>query len=158
MVYFKTPQIHTIEKSLETNIKNAILNQGGYVIKNQATGTTGRGRPDLSACINGKYYGIEVKREGSSVETTKEQVKNLQQIAYAGGQAYWSKTTDVVDQTVLDLDYKVTSVGIKGNPNKDLKLIKQWLRKPNVQAIKYCYYPLNASYTDVLEIYQKRTN
>lgn len=156
MTYFKVPTVHKIEHTVEDKIKQAIISQNGYVIKNQASATTGRGKPDLSACIDGKYYGIEVKREGKDVETTKEQVSNLQKIAYAGGLAFWSKTTDVVDSTILEMDYNVTSVGLKGKPNKDLKTIKTWLRKPNVQAIRYAYYPANASYTDVIEIYTKR--
>ena len=50
----------------------------------------------------------------------------------------------------------IISIGLKGKPSKDLKTIKTWLRKPNVQAIRYAYYPANASYTDVIEIYTKR--
>lgn len=101
------------EKNTEDSIKKAILTNGGYVIKNQASSTTGRGKPDLSACIDGKYYGIEVKRNNSKkIATTHQQVENLYLIARAGGFACWAKNADflindnVSKNVILPFDYQ----------------------------------------------------
>lgn len=88
-------QTHKIEHSVEDAIRQRIIELGGYVIKNKANSESGKGKPDLSACLNGKYYGIEVKRSGTNVKTTLPQIHNLQQIAKAGGLAYYSKTPEM---------------------------------------------------------------
>lgn len=88
-------QTHTIEHSVEDAIRQRIIELGGYVIKNKANSESGKGKPDLSACLNGKYYGIEVKRNDTNVKTTLPQIHNLQQIAKAGGLAYYSKTPEM---------------------------------------------------------------
>lgn len=91
----KPLKVHEKEHTTEKEIMVAINKRNGYVIKNQASSTTGKGRPDLSACIKGKYYGIEVKRPNSSLSTTPYQVKTLRSIAKAGGFACYSKTADM---------------------------------------------------------------
>lgn len=88
-------QTHKIEHSVEDAIRQRIIELGGYVIKNKANSESGKGKPDLSACLNGKYYGIEVKRNDTNVKTTLPQIHNLQQIAKAGGLAYYSKTPEM---------------------------------------------------------------
>lgn len=88
----KPLKVTSIEHDTEKKIMQAINDKGGYVIKNQASSTTGKGRPDLSACIKGKYYAIEVKRPKSSVSTTPYQIATLTAVAQAGGLAYYSKT------------------------------------------------------------------
>lgn len=88
-------QTHKIEHSVEDAIRQRIIELGGYVIKNKANSESGKGKPDLSACLNGKYYGIEVKRSGTNIKTTLPQIHNLQQIAKAGGLAYYSKTPEM---------------------------------------------------------------
>lgn len=88
-------QTHKIEHNVEDAIRQRIIELGGYVIKNKANSESGKGKPDLSACVNGKYYGIEVKRSGTNVKTTLPQIHNLQQIAKAGGLAYYSKTPEM---------------------------------------------------------------
>ena len=44
---------YSIEHNVEDKLRKTIKNLNGYVIKNQASSTTGKGKPDLSACING---------------------------------------------------------------------------------------------------------
>lgn len=114
------------EKTLETKIKEAILKQNGYVIKNQASSTTGRGKPDLSACIDGKYWGIEVKAPQGSVKTTHVQVLNLQRIAAAGGIAMYAKTADLFDQNSYTISKeKFNEKQINSLLNQeDVKIIK----------------------------------
>lgn len=98
-----------IEHDTEKKIMTTIVQRKGYVIKNQASATTGKGRPDLSACIKGKYYGIEVKRPMANVTTTTYQIQALISIANAGGYAYYSKTADMFNlrkYSVKTLHYK----------------------------------------------------
>lgn len=114
------------EKALETKIKEAILKQNGYVIKNQASSTTGRGKPDLSACIDGKYWGIEVKAPQGPVKTTHVQILNLQRIAAAGGIAIYAKTADLFDlnsYTVSKKKFNEKQINSLLN-QKDVKIIK----------------------------------
>lgn len=114
------------EKALETKIKEAILKQNGYVIKNQASSTTGRGKPDLSACIDGKYWGIEVKAPQGPVKTTHVQILNLQRIAAAGGIAIYAKTADLFDQnsfTVSKEKFNEKQINSLLN-QEDVKIIK----------------------------------
>ena len=114
------------EKALETKIKEAILKQNGYVIKNQASSTTGRGKPDLSACIDGKYWGIEVKAPQGPVKTTHVQILNLQRIAAAGGIAIYAKTADLFDlnsYTVSNEKFNEKQINSLLN-QKDVKIIK----------------------------------
>ena len=158
MVFFKTPKINNIEHTTEDDIRKAIIAENGYVIKNQATNTTGRGKPDLSACIKGHYYGIEVKRPAASVETTLSQLKNLKSIARAGGYAYWSKTPEVVNENLLDLDFNEKSIRLTGNDRKDLKIIKKYLNNKDIYAIRYVYDALNAGTTDILELYLQKND
>lgn len=115
------------EKNLETKIKEAILKRNGYVIKNQASSTTGRGKPDLSACIDGKYWGIEVKAPQGPVKTTHVQVLNLQRIAAAGGIAIYAKTADLFDQN----SYAVSKEKL------DEKRINPLLNQEDVKIIKF---------------------
>lgn len=115
------------EKALETKIKEAIVKRNGYVIKNQASSTTGRGKPDLSACIDGKYWGIEVKAPEGPVKTTHVQVLNLQRIAAAGGTAVYAKTADLFDRT----SYAVSKEKF------DEKQINSLLNQADVKIIKF---------------------
>ena len=114
------------EKALETKIKEAILKRSGYVIKNQASSTTGRGKPDLSACVNGKYWGIEVKAPQGSVKTTHVQVLNLQRIAAAGGIAVYAKTANLFnpeDYTISKEKFDEKRINLLLN-QEDVKIIK----------------------------------
>lgn len=123
--------IHPVKKehSVEHKIEEKIRKLNGYVIKNQAGSETGRGKPDLSACIKGKYYGIEVKRYDAShrIQTTLNQIVNLIKIARAGGEAFYSKTPNMFNlkngRTI-----KMTKPYVKQ--------IEKYLRESDVIAIK----------------------
>lgn len=145
---YKPLIVHKKEHSTEKKIENAIHKLNGYVIKNQASHTTGAGKPDLSACIEGKYYGIEVKRDKGKVETTIDQIKNLQQIAKAGGFAMWAKSSKLI----WLLKDKLTKDKIKltNDYQRDLVIIRRLLNQPELLFLQYkiddsqdyviCYY------------------
>ena len=88
------PSEHVVEKAIMDNI----VDNGYYVLKNQAGSKTGSGRPDLSACIKGRYWGIEVKANRSNVKTTQNQLDHLKTIAASGGKALYSKTSDIFNK------------------------------------------------------------
>lgn len=125
-------ETHTAESVIEKRMINKIRSMHGYVIKNQAQETTGSGRPDLSACIYGKYYGIEMKRPIGSVRTTYAQIKNLDMIRQAGGIALWSKS-DRIDWLIND---KMIEEFIEIQDDI-LKQINTLLNKKEILFIKY---------------------
>lgn len=66
-----------IIKSLKKDYPNA------YIIK--VTSATKRGVPDIIACINGRFIGIEVKTPKTIKNVSKLQEKNILDITKAGG-------------------------------------------------------------------------
>lgn len=126
----KPLKLTKLEHNTEKKIMTAINDLGGYVIKNQASSTTGRGRPDLSACIKGKYYAIEVKRESNVVETTSYQLAVLISIAKAGGMAFYSKTEQMFDLK----QYHVKTIHQK--PQLTVKKVKDYLNQSQIKVIR----------------------
>lgn len=82
------------ESQLEQQIITFLKKQNQYVIKNQASATTGKGRPDLSASIFGKYVGIELKTGSKKSKTTYKQFAHLRNIAKSGGLAFYVTNLD----------------------------------------------------------------
>lgn len=54
------------------------------------------GTPDIIACVNGNFVGIEVKREGA--KPTKLQERRIKQIQEAGGIAIWGTAEKVIKE------------------------------------------------------------
>lgn len=73
------------EKTFENKIKKFIDKQGGYEVKFFANAFTKTGVPDVLACVNGKFIGIEVK--ASNGKPSALQIHNLKEIDSAGGYA-----------------------------------------------------------------------
>lgn len=133
------------EKTIEDKFIDTIRSHGGYVIKNQASATTGKGRPDLSASINGKYYGIEVKRNTTDRKTTIAQLNHLIQIAYSGGIAQISSTTNsLFDNNNPTIEHQIFNINEKHILNKNLKLellniINTAMKSSNFQWLDISY-------------------
>ena len=101
------------EKSFETKVKDYIENYGGWFIKYWGGGKyTKRGIPDLLACINGDFYGIEVKSETGTPST-------LNKINNAGGYAILLYPEDFENFKKL----------IHGDKSVYAELKKRWLIK-----------------------------
>ena len=81
------------EASLQRKCQSVIKRYGGYVFKNNGNMFTESGRPDLVACIKGKFVGIELKRKGHLNEVSEAQKITGQKIINAGG--IWISTDDV---------------------------------------------------------------
>lgn len=72
------------EKSFENQVKKIIDDHGGWYIKYWAGASyTKTGIPDILACIDGDFYGIEIKAERG--RPTLIQLVKLRQIREAGG-------------------------------------------------------------------------
>ena len=71
------------EKAFENKLKKIIDDAGGWEVKFFANGFTKKGIPDILACINGIFLGIEVKGDGG--RPSELQKYHLKQIQNAGG-------------------------------------------------------------------------
>ena len=71
------------EKVFETKIKKMLKDKGAYFVKFFANSYTRAGVPDVLACVNGYFVGIEVKAQNG--HPSELQLYNAEQIRNAGG-------------------------------------------------------------------------
>lgn len=74
------------EKIFENKIKKYIEDLGGWQVKFFANRMTKEGIPDILACINGYFVGIEVKAQNG--KPSKLQIYHCNKIREAGGFAF----------------------------------------------------------------------
>lgn len=93
------------EKHLENRIKKHLKSVGAYFIKYWGGGHfTRSGVPDILACVNGKFIGIEVKSSKGVV--SELQKHHLREIERAGGIAMvvrpenYSEFEEVIRETI----------------------------------------------------------
>ena len=60
------------------------------------------GVPDIIACIDGIFVGVEVKREGK--EPTPIQQRRIEEIEAAGGIAFWGTAKKVIGDMKIAFD------------------------------------------------------
>lgn len=82
---YEKAEIKTYLKSLGTRCWYFMPQQAGFGLS---------GVPDIIACINGRFYAIEVKRPGKL--PTLLQDKRMQEIKAAGGYALWGTAEKVI--------------------------------------------------------------
>ena len=80
------------EKTFQTKLIKLIEKNNGYVVKFNASAISKIGVPDLLACINGKFVGLEVKKENG--KPSEIQLWNIEQIKKSGGIAMVVKPSD----------------------------------------------------------------
>lgn len=68
---------------------------GAWYFKPYMGGYGKRGTPDIIACVNGKFWSVEAKREGK--EPTALQWKRMEDIEKAGGVAVWGTAEKVIE-------------------------------------------------------------
>ena len=73
------------EKQFENKIKKLLKTKGIYYFKFWGTMYTKAGVPDIIACVNGRFLGIEVKAEKG--KPSEIQLENIRQIRRGGGYA-----------------------------------------------------------------------
>lgn len=89
------------EKKVETNIKKWLENNGAFFIKTLG-GSVPSGTPDILACLNGRFIGIEVKKPvgGKVSELQKLKIKEIQR---AGGIAFVARSVKEVEEHLQNL-------------------------------------------------------
>lgn len=95
------------EKQFENNIKKYLKDHGAYFLKYWAGAQfTKSGVPDILACVNGYFVGIEVKAQNG--KPSELQLYNIRQIRKAGGFAYvvypsgWERLKDILDGLLME--------------------------------------------------------
>lgn len=94
------------EKMFENRIKRYIRERGGYCVKYFGCSYSESGTPDILACINGYFLGIEVKAE--SGKPSELQLTKIASIRDAGGFAYvvypsgWLKLKAIIDGLLIE--------------------------------------------------------
>ena len=74
------------EKCFENKIKKYLTYKGAYFVKFFANRMTKTGVPDILACVNGYFVGIEVKAQTG--KPSPLQIHNVEEIKKAGGFAF----------------------------------------------------------------------
>ena len=94
----------TPEKKVKDKVKAFLKDQGAYFFM-PATGGYGKsGVPDIVACLNGRFIGVECKANGN--QPTALQRKNLAEITGAGGIAF------VVDEKTIEMFKMIFKLGL----------------------------------------------
>lgn len=95
------------EKNFENKIKKYLKDHGAYFIKYWAGAQfTKSGVPDILACVNGYFVGIEVKAQNG--KPSELQLHNIRQIRKAGGLAYvvypsgWERFKEIIDDLLIE--------------------------------------------------------
>lgn len=71
------------EKLFENKVKKYLDTKGAWYVKYFANAMTKAGIPDILACINGKFFGIEIKAETGHASELQEY--HLRKIEKSGG-------------------------------------------------------------------------
>jgi Holliday junction resolvase len=94
----------TPEKKVKDQVKRVLAAHGAYYFMPATYGYGASGVPDITACLAGRFLGIECKAGGN--KPTALQMKNLRELSSAGGIAI------IVDETGLKkLEEVLTGVG-----------------------------------------------
>lgn len=93
----------TAEKKVENAIKRYLDSLGAYHVKIHGSAYMPAGTPDILACVNGKFVGIEVKRPKGGVVSKLQELK-IKQIRNAGGVAFVATSVDEVKKELSRYD------------------------------------------------------
>ena len=94
------------EKIFENKIKRYLKERGCYCVKYHGNKFSTSGTPDVLACVNGHFLGIEVKADTG--KPSELQLVKIADIRKAGGFAYvayptgWKKLKDIIDGLLID--------------------------------------------------------
>ena len=96
------------EKRFENKIKKYLLSKGCYFVKYHGNAYSTSGTPDILACVNGFFVGIEVKAQNGRFDKEGLQAKKIDNIRKAGGFAYvvypsgWDKLKAIIDGLLVE--------------------------------------------------------
>lgn len=96
------------EKNYENKIKDYLRSLGCYYVKYHGNAYSTNGTPDILACVNGYFVGIEVKAQNGRYDPEGLQAVKLRDIRNAGGFGYvvfpsgWEKLKGIIDGLMRD--------------------------------------------------------
>lgn len=82
------------EKKVENQIKNYLISLNAYFIKTVG-GSVPAGTPDIIACVNGFFVGIEVKKTKGGV-VSELQKHHIRRIEHSNGVAFVANSVEGV--------------------------------------------------------------
>lgn len=94
------------EKTFENKVKKFLDEQGAWYVKFFANSYTKVGVPDILACVNGYFVGIEVKAQNG--KPSELQLYNIRKIRQAGGFAVvlYPSAFEEFKQFITDLKHE----------------------------------------------------
>lgn len=87
----------TPEKKVENQIKRYLDSLGAYHIKIHGSAYMPAGTPDILACIDGRFIGIEVKKPKGGIVSPLQKLK-IKQIRNAGGVGFVATSVEEVER------------------------------------------------------------
>lgn len=96
------------EKTFENKIKKYLKGKGAYYVKYHGNAYSTNGTPDILACVNGYFLGIEVKAQNGKFDPEGLQAVKLRDIRNAGGFSYvvypsgWERLKAIIDGLLID--------------------------------------------------------
>lgn len=93
------------EKTFENKVKRFLESSGAWFVKFFANSYTKSGIPDILACVNGYFVGIEVKAQNG--RPSELQLHNVKKIREAGGFAIvlYPSGFEKFKQFIVDLSH-----------------------------------------------------
>jgi hypothetical protein len=88
--------MRTPESWEKAEIKKYLVSIGAWFFSPYMAGFGKSGVPDICACIQGEFWGIEVKREGK--EPTAIQRQRMEEIEQAGGYSVAGTASVVIEE------------------------------------------------------------
>jgi Holliday junction resolvase len=76
------------ESKLSRKIMDALRQQGVFCFKIHGSEFMAAGLPDIVACVDGRFVGLETKMPGEREDVSKIQAHRHQEIWRAGGECY----------------------------------------------------------------------
>lgn len=93
---------NTREKVIENEIKTWMKTEGLYFFKNLGGHMTEPGRPDIVACINGRFVAIETKRERNGIQSEAQKYHEYR-ITENGGIYILTNNSNNCIQIIMDI-------------------------------------------------------
>ena len=92
----------TPEGVVKQRVKDYLDSIGAWYFMPVSLGMGRHGIPDVIACVNGRFYGIECKAPGKRDNTSALQERELADIAKAGGVAVVVDRLEQLKEVVTD--------------------------------------------------------
>lgn len=89
------------EKKLQDKVVRYLKDRGIYCLNLYGDGRSGKGKPDIIACIKGKFVAMELKVGANDMQA--DQVIHKRRIEKSGGLHYTPYSMDEVIKIVEDL-------------------------------------------------------